>query len=196
MRAKFILEETTFNFDKPAPYKRYISTKGVSRPSIHNPRKTGYGGGLTPQEEQIIEKHRLRIQELNDEIQNYEYQIQDLQDEIESLEPEIIDSGEMEQFDADIMEKYGWGALDILNSGISDGEKIKRIDALDPSNDFGVREFRDLMHNYNYYHPEEVDNSDKIEGINKKIEGLEIQKQQKENAKDKLETKIYNIEKY
>jgi predicted RNase H-like nuclease (RuvC/YqgF family) len=195
MRAKFILEEITFNFDKPAPYKRYISTKGVSRPSIHNPRKTGSGGGLAQHEEQIIEKHRLRIQELNDEIQNYEYQIQDLQDEIESLEPERIDSGELEEFYAEVQEKYGFNALDILNSGMSDEEKIRSIDALTPADDFGTREFQNLMHSYKYYHPEDPD-PDKIEKIERRIKAIENVIKEREGMADRLETKIYNLENY
>ena len=196
MKAKFVFEEISFNFDKPAPYKKYISTKGQSRPSIPNPNKSGYGGGLSSIEMEIVERHRLRIQELNDEIRNYEYQIEDLEDEIKSLESEVIDAEEAEQFDADILNRYGWEALDILNSGISNEEKIKRIDALNPAEDFGIREFNDIMHNYNYYHPSETDNSEKIEEISKKIIAIETQKQQRENTKEKLETKIDNIEKY
>jgi predicted nucleic acid-binding Zn-ribbon protein len=195
MKAQFI-NELEFNFGKNPPYKRFISTRGISRPRSFNPNKSGYGDGLSPEESEIIDRYKIKIQEFNEDIEKLEYQIEDLNNEIDGLKPEERDPGELEEFYADIQNRYGEKALDILNSGYSDEEKIKAIDELNPAEDFGIRDFRDLMHNYSYYHPEEVDNTEKIEEIEKKIHGIATQIEQIENRKEKLETKIYNIEHY
>ena len=194
MKAQF-LNEIEFNFDKP-PYERYKSTKGISRPSIPNPQKSGYGGGLSDEEKERIIKHEDKIRNLNDEIYDFEYEIERFQDEIDNLNTSGFDEMELEGFYSDVIRDHGTNVLDVLNTGYSDEEKLKHLDRVFPGNDTGPEEYEYLLRNYNYYHPEEVDNSKKIEEINQKIKKLENQKEQKEKTKDKLETKIYNIENY
>jgi hypothetical protein len=195
MKAKLVFEDIRFNFDKPAPYKRFISQRGISGPSVRNPRKSGYGRGLTAEEERIRDKHQERIEDLKDEISNLEDEIQGLESDIEDLAPHHFEEGEVEQFDSDIIEQYGFQALDILNSGISDEEKIKRIDQLNPTKDFGRRDFEDLMHNYNYFHPEEPDEKE-LEKVLKRIKAVRNVIKEREGMIDRLETKIYNLENY
>jgi len=195
MRARF-LNEIEFNFDKN-PTDRYRGgfKRGSSFPASENPRKRG-GVNLTPEEEEIRDRHLEKIRDLREEIYSYEGEIQDLESELDDDNTPNFDSGELEEFYADVQNRYGWNALDILNSGYSDEDKIKAIDELNPAEDFGDKEFRDLMHNYNYYHPAEVDNTEKNEEIEAKIKKLERQKEERQNTIDKLETKVYNLENY
>ena len=185
-------EQIRFNFDEP-PYKRYVSRRGESGPQVPNPRKAGYGG-LTDEEEEIVERHQLKIQELEDEVYTMEGEIEDLERELDDL-TETPDDMELEQFYADVQVKYGERALDIMNSGIPKAEKIKEIDKLSPAMDFGPDEFEDLADQYEYYHPEEPD-PEKVDEIKSKISKIERQKQERENTIEKLRTKIYNIETY
>lgn len=186
-------EQVRFNFDEP-PYKKYISRKGISGPQVPNPRKAGYGG-LTDEEKEIVERHQLKIQDLEDEVDLMVSEMDDLQREIESLENPPFDDMELEQFYADVQLSYGERALDILNSGMDREEKIEAIDKLSPAKDFGLEEYQDLVHNYEYYHPDEPD-PEEIEKLRNKIKKIEVQRQERENTIEKLRTKIYNIENY
>lgn len=193
MRAQFI-NEIEFNLKKnPTDKFRGGFRKGISRSPIENPRKKK--GILTPEERDIIQKHEERISDLRDEVYSLEGQIEDLEYEYETLISQDFDSAELEQFYSDVQNEYGFEALDILNSGNSMEEKIKAIDALNPTKDFGIREFKDLANNYQYYHPEEASEEEK-ENIKSQIKKLQRQKEERENTMDKLETKIYNLETY
>lgn len=194
MKAKLVYEELRFNFDKnPTDRFRGGFQRGSSRPPAENPRKKRQG--LNPEEQEIIQRHEERIRELQDEVYNYESEIDDLENELKDLNTPNFDEEELEQFYADVQNEYGWKALDILNSGSSIEEKIKAIDELNPTKDFGIKEFKDLMYNYQYYHPEEA-SEEEMENIRNKIKKIEKQKQERENTIDKLETKIYNLENY
>ena len=195
MRAKMI-NEIEFNFKEP-PYKRYVSNRGVSRPPVQNPKKSGYGSGLTPEEEEILQRHEERVQEIEEEIEDFESEIEDLQNDIKSLGPETFSSNELESVYGDIIQQYGEEVLDILNSGYSNEDKIDFIDKkLKEGPDDGKEEAIQIVNYYNDYHPEEVDNTEKIEEINNKIEKIEVHIQQKKNTVEKLYTKIYNIQNY
>jgi chromosome segregation ATPase len=194
MKAKLVYEELRFNFDKnPTDQFRGGFKKGLSRLPTENPRKKH--SGLSPEEENIVRTHEKRISDLKDEVEDYEYEIKDLEDYLEGLSSQDFDPEELEQFYSDVQNEYGFEALDILNSGYSMEDKIKAIDALNPTRDFGIREFKNLANNYEFYHPEEV-SEEEIKKIEDKIKKLEKQKQERENTIDKLETKIYNIETY
>jgi len=193
MRAQFI-NEIEFNFKEP-PYKKYMSKKGISRHPTPNPRKAGYAGKLTDEEEEIVGRHTERVRELEDEIRDFEYQIEDLRGELDNLASNSFSEGELEQFYADVQNEYGFKGLDILNSGYPKEEKIKLLDALNPDSDEGVKEFEDLLDTYNWYHPEEPD-EEKIEEIKQKIEKIGRQKKERENTTEKLQTKIWNLQNY
>lgn len=193
MKARFVNEQIRFNFDDP-PYKRYQSTKGISRPPVENPRKAQKG--LTPEEEEIVQRHQRSISELGEEIDDREDQIQDLKYDIERLEDYGPDPGEVEQFDSDIIQRFGWEALDLLNSGSSKEEKIKGLDRLDPKNDSGVEDFEGIIRDYDYYHPEEPDNDEEIAEIRDKIEKKEMEISKIEDRVEKILTKIHNLETY
>lgn len=195
MRAQF-LNELEFNFDKnPTDKYRGGFKKEISFPPSENLRKKG-GLYLNLEEEKIRERHLLKIRNLQEEIYNYESEIQDLENELEDLNILNFNEGELEEFYAEVQNKYGEKALDILNSGYSNEEKIKAIDELNPTEDFGKKEFWDLMNDYNYYHSAEVDNTKLEEELELKIKKLERQKKEKQNIIDKLEIKIYNLENY
>lgn len=193
MRAQFI-NEIEFNFKEP-PYKKHMSKKGISRHPTTNPRKAGYSGKLTDDEQEIVDKHTLRVQELQEEIQNFEYQIEDLRGELDNLIQNQFDDMELEQFYSDVQNQYGPEGLDILNSGMPKEEKIKLLDALNSDSDEGLKEFEDLLDTYNWYHPEEPD-EEKIEEIEQKIEKIERQKKERRNTIEKLQTKIWNLQNY
>jgi anti-sigma28 factor (negative regulator of flagellin synthesis) len=194
LRRAGINEQIRFNFENP-PYKKYISKKGIRGPQVSNPRKAGYQGKLTDEEEEIVGRHTERVRELEDEIRDFEYEIEDLRGELDNLTSNSFSEGELEQFYADVQNEYGFKGLDILNSGYSKEEKIKLLDALNPDNDEGIKEFVDLLDTYNWYHPEEPD-EEKVEEIKQKIEKIERQKKERENTTEKLQTKIWNLQNY
>jgi len=185
MRAKF-LNELEFNFKEP-PYKRYEAGRSRSMASHENPNKDGTGGGLSSEEQDIIDGHRSRIQELSDEIYSIEEEIDHLKD----FQTNSFDDEELESYYSDVLSRYGEKVLDILNSGYSDEEKLGLVDKALPGPDRGIREANGIVAQHNYYHPE-----DTIEDNEEQIKKLETMKRERENTKDKLETKVYNIEKY
>jgi hypothetical protein len=196
MRAQRVFEEVIFNMDKPSPYKRYIAKRGTAKgPKIPNPNKNGWGGGLSQSEIEISNRYRAKIDSLRNEISSLEDEIERDRGELQDLTEIPFSDTEREEFYSDVQNDYGFRALDILNSGMSDEEKLREIDALNPKEDLGIREFKDLLHNYNFYHPEEPD-QEKIDNIEKKIGDLEKRILEKENQIEKLETKIYNLETY
>jgi len=194
MLAQFVSENLEFNFKEP-PYKRYVSKRGVKGPQIPNPKKKGYGHGLSDEEIEIIHRHQYTINDLRDEIDSLEGEIEDLKGELHNLNTPPMGELEMEQYYADLENRYGVGALDILNSGIPRMEKINGIDALNPRDDKGLDEIDDMMEEWAYYHPDEPDPKE-IDRIESEIDKFEDQKEQRENTKSNLETKIYNIENY
>ena len=80
MKARFVNEQIRFNFEDP-PYKRYQSTKGISRPPTENPRKKAEG--LTPEEQEIVQRHEETISKLKEQIDDLEDGIQEYKYEIE-----------------------------------------------------------------------------------------------------------------
>ena len=193
MKARLISEQTRFNFDKQ-PLDRYKPHKG---PSIYggNPRKQRTGE-LSSEEEKIIERHRNRILELEDEIENYDNEIDSLEREIEEFQSGV-DPSEQEQVDGEIIERWGWDMLDLLNSGMPDEKKLKEMMELQKKgNDTGEDADQDLLDYYNEYHPIEEDYEEEIEEINEKIEKIKVQRRERENTVEKLYNKIRNIENY
>jgi phage shock protein A len=193
MKARLVNEQIRFNF-KEAPYKKYQSRQGISRPPVENPRKKSQG--LTPEEEEIVQRHEKTISDLEYHIELKEDEIIELNSEIDQLSGEEQDPEEVEQFDSDVIQRFGWNALDILNSGISKEEKVKRLDALTPTKDEGDQELRDIVDDYDYYHPDEEDNEEEIQELEDQKAGIRKQIEQLENRVEKLRTKIYNLETY
>lgn len=194
MKAQFI-NELEFNFDD-SPYKQYVSKRGIRGPQVPNPNKRGYGQGLTPEEQNIIQKHEENLGKVREAVDELDQQVNMLKDELYDLEMGGgFEETELEQFYSDIQNRFGFNALDILNSGASDEDKIKRLDALDPSNDIGKKSFEELIHNYNYYHPDDPDSST-IEDLKFDIKKIETQMKERQNTVNKLEDKIYNIKNY
>jgi len=192
MKAKTVFEEVRFNL-KGNPTDRFRVRPGISRPPIENPRKQR--SGLNPGEKEILNRFNDKIDEIRDEIYSLDDERVSLERDLKDLSETSFDSGELEEFYADVQNRYGFNALDILNSGMSDDEKIKAIDALNPREDFGRREFQDLMHNYNYYHPADPD-PEQVEKIERRISAIENVIKEREGMVDRLETKIYNLENY
>lgn len=197
MRAK-TLNEIEFNFSKnPTDRFRARSGPSISRPASPNPRKDWMKGGegLNDEEQELVDKYNEKLQALQDEQESIHYQIQDLEQDLKNLTTPDFSPEEIEEFYAEVQTRYGFDALDILNSGSTKEEKLKRIDALNPSDDLGIREFEDLLHNYDYYHPDEPD-EEEIAKIEKEIKKLRTLEKERKNTSDKLQTKIYNIETY
>lgn len=197
MRAKLVLEEIRFNFDKPAPYKKYQVKEripGQKGPMAPNPRKSKYGK-LTPEEEEIRDKFAKKLESLQDEVGSLEYEREDLENELKELTSNPFSEEELEQFYADVINDFGEKALDILNSGLSLESKFKSLDALNPKQDIGFRDLKALLNNYQYYHPEDSDPK-MIEKIEKRINAINNVIKEREGMIDRLETKIYNIENY
>lgn len=190
MKARFI-NEMEFNFKEP-PYKKYVSNRGVSRPPTENPRKKSQG--LTGEEQEIIDRHEKALTELEGEIEIKEDEIIEINYEIDQLSGEQ-DSDEVEQFDSEVIQRFGWDALDILNSGISNNDKIKSLDALTPTKDEGDQELINIVSDYDYYHPPEPD-EDVIQGYEDEIADIKNDIQKLEDKADKLRTKIYNLQNY
>lgn len=197
MRAKPVLEEIRFNFDKPAPYKKYQVKErvpGWKGPMAPNPRKSKYGK-LTPEEEEIRDKFVKKLELIQKEVESLEYEREDLENNLKDLTEKPFSDGELEQFYADVISDFGERALDILNSGLSIESKFKSLDALDPRQDRGHRDYKRLIHNYQYYHPEDSDPKI-IEKIEKRINAINNVIKEREGMIDRIETKIYNIENY
>ena len=196
MRAKFIKEELIFNFDKSPPSKRYQGRSGPSIPRRPSPKKDGYGGGLSNDEKEIVERYKQKLQIITNEINQLELELQEAENDLISLGQSRIGEGELEQFYADVQNDFGFEALDILNSGISDEEKVKRIDALNQEGDDGPRRLKDLIMAYNFYHSEEERDPKEKEKLEKRIKSISNIIEEKNKMVDKLEIKIYNIETY
>ena len=98
--------------------------------------------------------------------------------------------GEIEEFFGQI----GFEASDVLNSGMSDKEKIKGLKKL------GVEDPKDLLNNYHHYFPEYDSSLDKqrkeIEKENKqiqsKIDKLKAKIAKKEEQQDKMGYPVYD----
>jgi hypothetical protein len=187
-------EQVRFNFDEP-PYKRYQSREGISGPKIPNPRKRAEG--LTPEEEEIIDKHRAKLDKLQERIDELEDDIQEYRYEIEKLEDYGPDPGEVEQFDSEVIQRFGgWKALDILNSGIPNEDKVRELDKMDPRSDSGLSDYQEIVRDYDYYHPPEPDNEEEIQGFQDQIDIREKEISEIEARMEKLYTKIHNLETY
>ena len=193
MKAKFI-NEMEFNFKKnPTDQFRGGFRKGISRDPVENPRKQRYK--LTDEEREIISRHYEKIDKLRNEIDDLDYQIEDLEGDLFNLE-DHTDPNELDSFYGDIISQWGEKVLDLLNSGMPFDKKEEELDKMiNRGNDQGPREAALLLGTYMQYHPEEPDEKE-VEKINSEIKKLKTFKQERENAKEKLETKIYNLETY
>ena len=188
-----IHEQIRFNFDKN-PTDRFRVRHGESRPPVENPRKKQYG--LTDEEEEIVQRHREKIDKLQERIDELEDDIREYKYEIEKLEDYGPDPAEAEQFDSEIIQRFGWNALDLLNSGSSKEEKINGLDRLSPKNDSGLGDFESIVRDYDYYHPPEPDNEEEIQGFQDQIDIREKEISEIEARMEKIYTKIHNLETY
>lgn len=189
---KLVKESIEFNFKRP-PLDRFKPKSPVYQYKP-NPRKER--GRYSDEEEDIIERHEIKIKELEKEISQFDSEIEDLKYELKNIDSNNFDDAELESFYSEVQEIYGDKILDILNSGLSEEEKLERMKAAQSlRNDKGVDPGEQLLSNYNYYHPQEP-SEEEIDKINQRIKKIEVQKKERENSINKLETKIYNLRTY
>lgn len=143
-------------------------------------------------------RRKKLTQKQKERLQDIPYEIEDLQNEIEyTMEkfrtPEFEGvEGEIEQFFAEV----GFEAADILNSGISDKEKIKSLD------DIGIENPEEILKTYYYYYPEFDKSLDKerkeaekhVKKLEDQIEKLEKELEKLEVLDESLNESIYQID--
>jgi hypothetical protein len=116
-----------------------------------------------------------------EKMENLEGEIQDLRGYLRSIRSDNSSRhNESEQYSSEIIEKYGWEFLDMLNSGISKEEKLKAIEEYNMAQDEKSREIKNpesVLSDHEYYYGEEKD---------KEEEELEKQIEQKEEELSKL----------
>ena len=100
---------------------------------------------------------------------------------------------EREEFDASVMERYGYDVLDLLNSGITNTEKIKSMKEKDMMQDEKGKMIGDpeqLISEYNYYWGKgktDEDFEEQKEKISKQIEKAATKLDKVEDKIDKME---------
>ena len=195
MKAQLVSENLEFNF-KGNPTDRFRGgLKGPSYPPTENPRKKR--DGLNPEEQEIVDRHQEKIDDIRDEIWDKESEEEDLEGELFNLKQhENPDTDGLEQFYADIQNQWGEDTLDLLNSGASLKEKETGLDkAMGAGGDLGPRAAEMLMGTWAYYHPDPPD-PEEIKKVEDQLEKIRQWKEEKQNTIDNLETKIYNLETY
>jgi len=139
---------------------------------------------------------KKRTFKITQKIWDIERDIEDLNQEIKNIREPLETpkfsgvQGEIEQFFAEI----GFEASDILNSGISDQEKIKSL------KDLGIKNPKEMIETYYYYYPEfdsSLDNKRKkaeseISKINLKIKKLQAQLDKIEEMYESLNEENFN----
>lgn len=116
-----------------------------------------------------------------------EGEIQDLKNTLRNLRRDTQDrDNESEQYSSDIIEKYGWDFMDMLNSGLSREEKLKAIEKWNIEQDEKNREIKNpeaILREHEYYYGQDHE---------KEEEDLEKQIEEKENELEEL-YKIYDF---
>lgn len=118
-----------------------------------------------------------------EQMENLEGEIQDLRYSLKGVQSDNRNrSNESEQYSSEIIEKYGFDILDLLNSGVADEEKIKLMKEWNFNQDEKSKEIKNpesLIQEHNYYYGEEND-KEEVE--------LEKQIQQKEKELQEIES--------
>ena len=153
-------EETVYGVNEAEEPVRYTG-KFVRDPK--NPDILYHGGKLAGHEstkyetidKKLTDKQYEELQKLQRERNDLDDQIDQLEDERKQMKQQQRDLAmEREEFDASVQEQYGYDVLDLLNSGLSDEEKIKSMKEKDMMQDETGRMIGDpkqLISEYNYY---------------------------------------------
>jgi uncharacterized protein YukE len=140
-----------------------IRYTGKFVPDPKNPSYLYHGGKLAGHEttkyetidKKLTDKQYEELQKLQRERNDLDDQIDMLEDERKSLIQQQRDLAmEREEFDASVQEQYGFDVLDLLNSGLSDAEKIKSMKEKDMMQDERGKMIgnpENLISEYNYY---------------------------------------------
>jgi hypothetical protein len=127
-------------------------------------------------------KKKKPTKKVIEQMENLEGEIQDLRYSLKGIQSDNRNRhNESEEYSSEIIEKYGWDFLDMLNSGLSKEEKLKAIEEWNMAQDERSKEIKNsesILREHDYYYSEEED---------KKEEDLEKQIDQKEEELSKLE---------
>ena len=142
---------------------------------------------LTDKQYDELMKLKKEKSDLDDEIAEFESELKQMRQEQKDLAMERL------EFDASVQERYGFDVLDLLNSGISDTEKIKSMKEKDMMQDEKgkmIGEPEQLISEYNYYWGKgktEYDFEEQEEKINRQVEKAAIKLDKIEDKIDKME---------
>jgi hypothetical protein len=110
-----------------------------------------------------------------EQIENIEGEIQDIQSYLRIIQSDNKNRhNEAEEYMAEIIRKYDWMVLDILNSGLSKEEKTDQLKKWSDQQDEKIKEIKNtesLLNDHEYYYGEEKDKEE--EELEKQIEEKE-----------------------
>jgi hypothetical protein len=102
-----------------------------------------------------------------EEMKNLEDEIRDLRQHLRDIQSDSRNKyNESEQYSSDIIERYGWDFLDMLNSGLSKEEKLKAIKEWNLHQDEKSKEIRNpesVLNDHEYYTPGEKDKEEELQ---------------------------------
>jgi len=137
--------------------------------------------GYEPPRKERAPKKKKPTEKIFNKKWDLEGEIQNLKDNLRSLRRDNQDkNNESEQYSSDIIERYGWGFLDMLNSGISREEKLQAIEKWSMEQDEKNKEIKNpesILREYEYYYKEDSDKEEddlenQIEAKEKELEEL------------------------
>ena len=193
-------EETVYGVNEAK--EEPIRYTGKFVPDPNNPTVLYHGGKLAGVEstkyetidKKLTDKQYEELQKLQRERNDLDDQIDMLEDERKQLLQQQRDlSMEREEFDASVQEQYGFDVLDLLNSGLSDKEKIERLKEKDMMQDERGKMIgnpENLINDYNYYWGKgrtDEDFEEQEEKLQKQITKLADRLSKIEDKIDKME---------
>lgn len=143
--------------------------KPENQPGYEDPKKV-----KTP-------KKKKPSQKIIEKKWDIEGEIQDLKNSLRSLRRDSQDrDNEAEQFSSDIIERYGWEFMDMLNSGLSKEDKLRAIEKWSVEQDEKhkvINNPESILREYDYYYDQKHEEEE---------EDLEKQIETKENELEEL----------
>lgn len=139
--------------------------KPENQPGYEEPKKI-----KIPRKKKPSEKILRKIEDLEGEIQDLKYNLKSLRDDNTNR------NNESEQYSSDIIERYGWDFLDMLNSGLSREEKLKAIEEWNMRQDEKHRDIKNpesILREHDYYYGEDSEKEE--EDLEKQIEEKETE---------------------
>jgi len=137
--------------------------------------------GYEPPKKERVPKKKKPTEKIFSKKWDLEGEIQDLKYSLKSLRSDNQNrDNESEQYSSDIIERYGWDFLDMLNSGISREEKLRAIEKWSVEQDERHKEIKNpesILREHEYYYSqdsdkEEEDLENQIEAKEKELEEL------------------------